>query len=271
MTTPRPLAVVTGASSGIGRDLADLLAGGGHDLVLIARRQERLDELGAELSAAHGIECRSLVADLATPDECERCVAFLAPDAARLRVLVNNAGFGTHGFFHEIPVARDRAMIDVNCSAMVHLTKRILPWMRANGAGRILNMASVSAFQPGPLMAVYYASKAFVLSLSEALSNECEGTGVTVTVSCPGPTVTEFTRVAGIRPGARTSGAPPMTSIDVARLSYEAMMKGKRVEITGTRNKIVIFFSRFLPQSYVLSTVRAIQEKRRPARAPAKP
>jgi len=265
----RPLALVTGASSGIGSDLAELLAAAGFDLVLTARRKDRLSELAERLSRTHGVTCTPMTADLALASECDRVIASLENDQRRLAVLVNNAGFGSHGFFHDIPAERDLEMIDVNCRALTHLTKGVLPWMIENGSGRILNVASVAAFQPGPLMAVYYATKAFVLSLSEALSNECEGTGVTVTASCPGPTVTEFGQAAGFTRDAPTSGAPAMTSQVVARLSFDAMMRGARVEVTGSRNKLVVFMSQLLPRGFVLRTVRAIQERRRRAREQA--
>jgi short-subunit dehydrogenase len=261
----RELAVVTGASSGIGLDLAHLLARDGYEVVLVARREDRLRELAAALERDHGGVARVLTANLASRDDRERLVGLLAPDRDRLAILVNNAGFGTHGYFHETPLDRELEEIEVNCAALTHLTKRVLPWMLANRRGRILNVASVASFQPGPLMAVYYASKAYVLSLSEALSNETEGTGVTVTASCPGPTRTEFTRAAGISPRARTSGAPPMTSREVAEISYRAMMQGKRVEVTGLRNKIVIGMGRFLPRGVLLRGVRRIQEARRAA------
>ena len=264
---PRPLAVITGASSGIGMEVAELLAAAGYDLVVNARRRDRLAALAARLSAAYGVTCTPLTADLAQASECERVIATLATEKARLKILVNNAGFGSQGFFHELPSERDLAMIDVNCRALTHLTKGILPWMIANRDGRILNVASVASFQPGPLMAVYYASKAYVLSLSQALSNECKGTGVTVTASCPGPTVTEFSGAAGFGHAAPTSGAPAMSSKVVARLSVDAMMRGARVVVTGSRNKFVVATSRLLPQAVLLRVVRAIQERRRAAKA----
>ncbi|MFN8580592.1 MAG: SDR family oxidoreductase [Gemmatimonadaceae bacterium] len=265
MSPIRALAVVTGASSGIGTDLAELLAKDGYDLLLVARRADRLAELSRKLAAVYGVTCTPAVADLAQASECDRLIRQLEPEQARLAILVNNAGFGTHGFFHEIPAERDLEMIDVNCRALTQLCKAVLPWMLAQRRGRILNVASVASFQPGPLMAVYYASKAYVLSLSEALANECEGTGVTVTASCPGPTVTEFTHAAGIAPGARTSGAPPMSSTVVASMSFDAMMRGRPVVVTGARNRFVVFMSRLLPRRIVLNTVRRIQESRRRA------
>src|SRR5688572_4617728 len=145
-----------------------------------------------------------VTADLASYDERERVAALLSPNANQIEVLINNAGFGTHGFFHETDLDRELEMIDVNCAALVLLTKRVLPWMLQRKHGYVMNLASVAAFQPGPVMALYYASKAFVLSLSEALSEECDGTGVVVSALCPGTIPTEFQAKAGL-----ASFAPP--------------------------------------------------------------
>jgi uncharacterized protein len=260
----RPLAVVTGASSGIGRDLALELARWGHDLVVVARRRDLLDTLAAEIARDHGVTCEAFDVDLATAEGCERLVAHLEPHRARLDVFVNNAGIGSHGFFHTTSLERERQLIALNVEALTHLTKRVLPWMLERHAGRIVNVASVASFQPGPLMAVYYASKAYVLSLSEALANECLGTGVTVTAVCPGPTTTEFQQAAGIRKGARAGGAPAMTSRAVAELAYRGIMQGKPVVLTGARNKLAAFFGRHFPRGIVSRAVRKIQEARLP-------
>lgn len=258
----RPLAVITGASEGIGRDLADLYAAAGHDLALIARREALLHQLARELGERHGARCVVLAADLARAEECERVVQLLEPERARLVALVNNAGLGSLGWFHETPLERDLTQIDVNVSALTHLTKRIIPWMRANRRGHVMNMASVASFQPGPLMAVYYATKAYVLSLSEALANECRGTGVTVTAVCPGPTTTGFQRQAGVSPNARAGGAPGMTSRQVAELAFRGTLAGTPVVITGVSNRIAAFFGRHLPRRLTAQFVRRIQEAR---------
>lgn len=234
----RPLAVITGASEGLGRDFAELYATDGHDVVLVARREDPLRTLAGELASRHGVECRVVPADLATRDGCDAVVAAIAPDRARLAALVNNAGLGAVGWFHELEWSRTEAQLDVNVTALVYLTHAVLPWMRTNGGGHVMQVASVAAFQPGPLMAVYYASKAFVLSFAEALHNECAGTGVTVSAVCPGPTTTGFQREAGIKESARSGGPPPMTSREVARLAYEGTRRGRAVVITGLRNRV---------------------------------
>lgn len=257
--SPRPLAVITGSSEGLGRDFAELYAADGHDVVLVARREEALRTLAAELESRCGVACHVVVADLATRSGCDALVAAMAPHRERLVALVNNAGLGAVGWFHELEWSRAQAQIDVNVTALAYLTHAVLPWMRANGRGQVMQIASVAAFQPGPLMAVYYASKAFVLSFSEALHNECAGSGVSVTAVCPGPTVTGFQREAGIKAGARSGGAPPMSSRDVARIAYEGTKRGKGVVFTGVRNRVASMLGRYLPRALSASVVRRIQ------------
>jgi short-subunit dehydrogenase len=184
----------------------------------------------------------------------------------RISALVNNAGIGVHGFFHETDIERELELIEVNVAALTHLTKIVLPGMIARGAGRIVNISSVAAFQPGPLMAVYYASKAFVQSFSEAIADEVDGTGVTVTAVCPGPTMTEFQTAAGIHPGAPHAGAPPMTSRAVAEAAYRATQRGKRVIVTGFANKLVVFANRVLSRRRMTTLVRRVQQRRLDAR-----
>jgi uncharacterized protein len=257
----RPLAVITGASEGIGRELAACYAQDGHDLVLVARRVNLLDSLAAEL-APTGAACEIVAADLAAPGECDRLLRHLEPFQNRIAALVNNAGLGTHGWFHEIPIERQQQLIDVNISALTRLTRGVLPWLRSNGRGHVMNIASVASFQPGPLMATYYGSKAYVLSFSEALHNECAGTGVTVTAVCPGPTRTGFQRSAGISPTARAGGAAPMDVGEVAALAYRGTKQGRPVVVTGFRNKVAVFFGRHLPRTWAAAAIRRIQEAR---------
>ena len=259
----RPLAVVTGASSGIGEEIAGQLAARGYDLALIARRDDRLRQLADRLQTVHGVTCAAIVADLASGDDRDRLCEQLAADRHRLDILVNNAGFGTHGFFHETSLQRELELIEVNCAAPVHLTKRILPWMLERRRGWVLNVGSVAGFTPGPVMALYYASKAFLLSFSEALWEECRDTGVSVTVLCPGPVRTEFQRTAGIAPGARSSGAAPIPVEQVATAGIEGLLRGDRVVIPGYQNRIAAFLAKFTPRTRALKTVRAIQEARR--------
>lgn len=258
-----PLAVVSGASSGIGRDLAERLAARKYDLCLVARRESLLRQLADTLEAAHGVNCQVYVADLARFDEREGLCEYLVPFGDRLEILVNNAGFGTHGYFHETDLARELELIAVNCAAPVHLTKRLLPGMLERGRGYVLNVGSVAGFAPGPLMSMYYASKAFVMSWSEALWEEYQGRGVTVTVVCPGPVRTEFQQVAGLAPTARTSGAAPIPAALVAEEGIAGMLRGERIVIPGRDNRIAAFLARFAPRTRVLRKVREIQEERR--------
>lgn len=261
----RPLAVVTGASSGIGRELAELFARDGHDLLLVARRRDALEALARTLGDRYAVTCSAFVADLGRRLEREHLAARLRSVDDRIAALVNNAGIGTHGYFHETDLERELEIIDVNVAALTHLTKLVLPGMLARREGRILNVSSVAAFQPGPIMAVYYASKAYVQSFSEALAEEVAGTGVTVTAVCPGPTVTEFHAGAGIHPSAPSGGPPPMPSREVAALAYRGTTLGKRVVVTGLRNRLVVVANRLLSRRRMTKLVRRIQERRREA------
>jgi short-subunit dehydrogenase len=262
-TNSRPIAVVTGASSGIGEELARQLAARGYALVLVARRTDRLVSLARRLTADHQVECAPYQADLSKTDERNRLCDALQADRSRIEVLVNNAGFGTHGFFHETDLARELELIEVNCSAPVHLTKRILPWMMERQKGFVLNVSSLSAYMPGPVMAMYFASKAFLLSFSEALWEECRGTGVVVTALCPGPVKTEFQSTAGLSSKARSSGTAALPVDRVVREGLDALFTGKRVVVPGYQQKIAAFMSRIVPKSSALRSVRRIQEERR--------
>ena len=260
MNTPtRPLALVTGASAGIGRELARVLAAD-HDLVLTARRADELNALADELRSAHGATCHVFPADLADPRGPRQL--FDTVTAARLAVdvLVNNAGFGDHGFFADADLGKLLRMIQVNVTALTELTGVFLPGMRSRGRGRILNVGSVAGFQPGPLMAVYYATKAFVNSLSEALDDELRDTGVAVTCLCPGPTRSEFQAAAGVRRGA--SVTREMDTRAVAEAGVRGMRRGKRLVIPGFANRLLIFAERFLPRRVVTAAVRRMQRKR---------
>ena len=190
-------ALITGASAGLGLEYARLFAADKHDLVLVARRRERLDALAAELAAAHGVKVHVVTADLMEPAAPQQIVDAVAALGVEVESLVNNAGFGTNGPFWELDPAKERGMIEVNVTALVALTRAFLPGMVQRKRGRVLNIGSTAGFQPGPYMAGYYASKAFVNSFTEGLAYELRGTGVTATVSCPGATATEFALVAG--------------------------------------------------------------------------
>ena len=252
----RPLALVTGASAGIGLELSRILAREGHDLVLVARRESQLKELADTLKDSYGAESTVVGVDLAQPDAAQQVATGVG--GAPVDVLVNNAGFGGLGSFAQRPRDDDMRMLAVNVTALTDLTKQFLPGMVARGRGRILNVASTAAFQPGPFMAVYYASKAYVLSLSQALAEETSGTAVTVTCLCPGPTESEFHGVAGTDAQPLTSGALMMTASAVAEAGYRAMMRGKMVEIPGVHNKVGAQSVRLAPRRVVLKIVRRL-------------
>jgi short-subunit dehydrogenase len=255
-------ALVTGASGGIGEEFARLLAAGGANLVLVARSHDKLAALARDLSAAHGVQARALACDLSAQDTTERIVADLHEHGIAVDTLVNNAGFATFGPFVDTPGEEEARLLQVNIVALTQLTKRLLPRMVERRHGRVLNVASTAAFQPGPLMAVYYASKAYVLSLSEALANETEGTGVTVTCLCPGPTKTGFQDRAGMRESKLFSTLRVMSAADVARAGYDGMMAGRTIVIPGLSNKLGVQFLRVSPRAMVTRVVRRIQERR---------
>ena len=257
-------ALVTGASGGIGEELARLLAAGGHDLVLVARSADRLGALASELSRAHRIAAAVIPQDLSDPDAAERLDAALRTRDIAIDILVNNAGFATYGPFVDTPEADEARLLQVNVVALTMLTKKLLPAMVRRRRGRVLNVASTAAFQPGPWMAVYYASKAFVLSFSEALTSETEGTGVTVTCLCPGPTETGFQDRAKMRESKLFASISVMAPREVARAGYDGMMAGRAIVIPGFRNKLVPQFARLAPRAVVRRAVRQLQDKRTP-------
>jgi short-subunit dehydrogenase len=255
-------ALITGASSGIGLDLTRLFARDGWDVVLVARSEEKLRAVAAELTSAHGIAAHVIVADLARPDAAADIVKMLTDRALTIDALVNNAGLGLTGPFMETDLRGELEMIQVNVVALTHLTKLLLPGMVARKRGRILNVASTASFQPGPLMAVYYATKAYVLSFSEALAEELRHTGVTVTALCPGPTETGFAAASGVGSARLFTLMKPSSSAAVARTGYEAMQRGRRVVVPGLRNKLLVQSVRTSPRRLVTFIVRKLQEKR---------
>jgi uncharacterized protein len=261
MTGTGKTALITGASSGIGAELARVHAERGGDLVLVARRTERLEALKAELEGAHGITAHVVVKDLTDPDAAAQIHDELASRNVPVDYLVNNAGFGNGGFFHEQDWAKNEAMIQVNVLALAALTRMFVPDMISRGSGRILNVASMAGFLPGPLQAVYYATKAFVVSFSEAIGNELSETGVTVTALCPGPVDTEFIEQANLR---KAKGfARPVSARDVAQAGYDAMLKGKPVIVPGAINKLIIhLLLRLTPRKTATAVSRSIMEKK---------
>jgi hypothetical protein len=238
--------LITGASTGLGRELAKVFARNGHNAALTARNGARLEELASELKARHGIRTRVVPADLSQPAAPREMFAALRD--LPVSILVNNAGFGSQGAFATAEARLALEMVRVNVSALLELAHLFCGPMIERREGRILNVASTAAFQPGPLMAVYYASKAFVFSFSVALSEELRGSGVTVTALCPGFTRTEFHERAGIQRAARW--LPMMDAGRVAEIGYRGLMQGKRVVIPGALNKISSAISRRLPAAF---------------------
>lgn len=254
-------ALVTGASGGIGEELARLFAADGHDLVLVARSRDKLARLSEELGGKHGVGARVLAADLARPDAPREIFEELEGAGVAVDALVNNAGFGSYGLFAETDLRSELELLQVNVVALTHLSKLFLPGMIARRRGYVMQVASTAAFQPGPLMAVYYASKAYVLSLSEALANECEGTGVRVSALCPGPTETGFVAAAGMG-DSKLFDRAVMDARTVAVEGYRGLLAGKAVVIPGLRNNLLARSIGFFPRNLVTKVVRRIQAKR---------
>ncbi len=243
---------------GIGVDLAECFARDGYDLILIARSADALAEVASGLSTAHKIQAWPIAMDLASPDGAERVADAIRALGKTVDVVVNNAGYGVAGAFNGSERAGQVGMIDLNVRALVALTHIYWPGMLERRRGGVLNVASTAAFQPGPLMAVYYASKAFVLSFSEALWREAEGTGVHVSCLCPGPTTSHFRARAGTG-ATRLSRNAVMPSAEVAEQGYQAWRRNQRVIVTGRRNAIVAAAVRFLPKRLVLNLVHGLQ------------
>ncbi|HEX3952339.1 MAG TPA: SDR family oxidoreductase [Stellaceae bacterium] len=246
-SSTRPLALVTGASGGIGADLARELAQHGHDLVLAARSVEPMQALAAELQAT-GATATIIPADLSQPDAAAALIDDIAQRGLTIDVLVNNAGLGVAGRFDRNDPGRIDEILQVNIVALTELTRLVVPGMVARRRGRIMLVASVAAFQPGPRMAVYFASKSYVLSFGEALAYELRRTGVSVTILCPGATATKFFQVAGSSSLATAAReARMMRSADVARIGYAGLAGGRRVVITGMLNRLLALGGRYAP------------------------
>jgi uncharacterized protein len=245
--------LVTGASSGIGRELAKCFAADGSRLVLTARNTEALQSLADELRRNHKVEAFVLTADLSRPETPERIFRELQGRGITVDVLVNNAGFGAWGKFVELPLRRHLEMLEVNITALTQLTGLFLPGMVERRRGGILNVASVAGFLPGPGMAVYYATKACVLSFTEALAEEVAGTNVTVTVLCPGPTATNFGSIAHAEK-ARMTRLARMSAEAVAVHGHRAFRKGRVVAVSGRQNRLLVFLTRLSPRSIIRKT-----------------
>jgi short-subunit dehydrogenase len=257
----RPLALVTGASAGIGAELAHELARHGHDLVLTARRVPPMQVVAEELRRT-GAEATVIAADLSRPGAALALVTDLDGRGLEIDALINNAGFGAAGRFARMDPGRLGDMLQVNIVALTELTRLLLPGMVDRGYGRVLLVASVAGFQPGPHMAAYFASKAYVLSLGEALAYELRGTGVTVTTLCPGATATEFFDVAGAANSIMARRLRRMMPAeDVARRGIRGMMSGKRVVITGAMNRVTALAGRYAPRPIVLPVTERLMKE----------
>lgn len=265
--TGRRTALITGGSGGIGAELARLFARDGWDVVLVARSREGLEKVGRELAQKHGTTWHAIPADLADPAAPRAIHDAVQALGLQVDALVNNAGFGVMGSFVDTggeaatELARELEMLQVNVAALTHLSKLFLPAMAKRGRGYVLNVASTAAFQPGPLMAVYYATKAYVLSFSEALSVELAGTGVTATVLCPGPTRTDFQAAARMEDSRLFKGGHVMTAAEVAEQGYNAMRAGKSSVVSGALNRAVAVSTRFLPRGVTARMAKMVQAR----------
>jgi short-subunit dehydrogenase len=254
--------LITGATSGIGAELCRLFARDGSHIVLIDQNQKGLETMSAELVDKFGVQTVSLVQDLSNPEAPEQIYQDLQGRGVTVDVLVNNAGFGTFGNFWETDVARDRALINLNIMTPMLLTKLFLPGMVRRKRGRILNVGSVSGFLASPYASTYYSSKAFLLSFSQGVDTSLRGSGVTVTIVCPGPTYTAFDWHS-----TKDGGAPPqrkrfqMDAADVAAQAYRGMKRGQMVVIPGTSNKALALLAKFLPRRLALSLLTLGQKK----------
>lgn len=255
-------ALITGATSGIGYELAYVHAIHGGNLVLVARSKDKLEQLMLNLENKYFINVYIIEKDLSLKDSAKDVYDELIKNNITVDYLINNAGFGDFGFLVNNDWAKLEQMINLNITTLTHLTKLFVPDMIKKGSGKIMNVASTAAFQPGPTMAVYYATKAYVLSFSEAISNEVKNKGITVTTLCPGPTKSGFQEAASMNESRLVKGRILATSKQVAEYGYNAMLKGKSVVIPGILNNLLANSVRFFPRSAVLKIARFIQDKR---------
>ena len=257
----RPTALVTGASSGIGYEFARILAQENFNLVIVARNENILNDLKGVLESEYKIAVKVIAKDLSNILSVYEIYEELKKEEIAIDVLVNDAGIGKFGFFYETDWRKEEEMIHINVTALTYFCKLFGKDMVARNRGRILNVASTAAFQPGPLMAVYYATKAYVLSFSAAIANEFQGTAVTVTTLCPGLTATRFHKSAGTEKSKLVAGKKMTSARDVALYGYRAMMKHKTVAVPGWKNRVLALASRFAPRAAVIASVRKMLEE----------
>jgi len=253
--------LITGASGGIGYELAKLFARDHYNLVLVARSGDKLNQVAAELQGQFAVTVKTLALDLAAVPAAHFVFDQLQREGIAVDVLVNNAAFGAFGEFASMAEGEILGQIQLNITALTHLTRLFLPPMLARRSGKIVNVASTAAFQPGPLMAVYYATKAYVLSFSEALANEVAGSGVVVSCFCPGPTDTGFQKRAGMENSRVVKKIGGMSAERVARDGYRGLMAGRTVVISGMQNWLAAESVRFAPRKWVTAVSRWVSEK----------
>lgn len=259
MAMARECVLITGASTGIGKAFAKLFAKKNYDLVLVGLEAHLLKELAQELTHAYQVNVYPLAMDFSRFYAAEEVYKFILEKKIQIDILINNAGFGILGRFDQVKMEQIQAMMSVNMNAMVELTRLLLPSMLQNRKGKILNTASTAAFQPGPGMCIYFATKAFILSFSQGLASELERSGVTVTALCPGPTQTEFAKRAGMIGNRIHKGIVPIWSAEeVALYGYQALMKGKRLAIVGWINRICRYLSAWVPTRLVMNSVKRL-------------
>lgn len=256
------VALITGASSGIGKELAKIHAAKGGNLVLVARREKELTELKNSLESEYKVRVLIIPKDLSDTNTPAEIFAETEKLGIQIEYLINNAGFGGHGFFHEREMGKDQAMVNVNIISLMLLTRHYLPGMVTRGTGKILNVSSTASFLPGPLQAVYYSSKAFVTSFSQALAEELNGTGITVTALCPGPVATEFFDTANMHGVKMLKTQKAMTPAKTAAIGYRDMMKGRLLSFdNGLLKFSLLRIVPFVPQKWVLKVSRMTMEK----------
>jgi short-subunit dehydrogenase len=255
-----PAAMITGASTGIGREYAYLCAQEGYDVVLVARAEAKLQALASDIREKTGRQAYVFARDLSKPMAATELFNDVVCTKIDVNVLINNAGFGLVGKFWELDANEQMEMVQLNMNALTMLSRHFLPSMIAQGRGMILNVASTAAFQPGPLMAVYFATKAYVVSLSEALHNEAKDFGVQVTCLCPGPTATEFDKRAKMTNSNLFKEGNVMDARTVAQIGWTAMKAGKPLVIAGRKNALMAFMTRFVPMHFTARMARKFQE-----------
>lgn len=254
-------ALITGAASGIGYELSRFFANDGYNLVLIDRNEKVLLNVADKFQNQFSVSVTTIIKDLSIPSSPAEVFRELQKKSLHIDVLVNNAGFGNYGFFTSTNLQSELEMLQVNLVCLTHLTKLFVQPMVKQGSGKILNVASAAAFQPGPLMAVYFATKAYVLSFSEAIANELQGTGVSVTALCPGPTESAFHKITGMADTKLVKDKKMMDAATVAKIGYHGLMANKTVVIPGLKNQIQAEMVRFIPRNIVTKLVRLMQEQ----------